>query len=429
MAHALRRSRARLYFFRRLLTNIVRRNHEGNAVDRLSDEIIADFSDRIFETASAARQRLQPGIGIYGLLTAEIGVGQGGRRIARALQAAQVPLSLHNIALPHLFESRVDFPASDELASSFNTALIHLNPDTLLDVIRSFAPEVLLGRHRIGYWLWELPVFPARWAPAFDHVHEVWVPSRFVARAVATATTMPVRIVPYPVPVIDMPQREARTVLQLPADRFLFLTIFDLNSHLARKNPFASIRAFLDAFPRGGAFRDVAMVVKCHGRNRGADFDDLARVIASDDRLILIDRVLSPDDMTRLQAACDLYVSLHRSEGFGFNIAECMALGKACIVTDFSSNTDFNTADNSLPIPCTMKAVAAGEYPHGAGQYWAEPSHDAAVAAMRLAASTTSKVEQLGRQARADIGRLYSLERTAEIARSAWRGELPAFSE
>ena len=58
----------------------------------------------------------------------------------------------------------------------------------------------------------------------------------------------------------------------------------------------------------------------------------------------------STREMLDLVAACDVYVSLHRSEGLGLSIAEAMAHGKPVIATGWSGNTDFMTPDNSFPV-------------------------------------------------------------------------------
>jgi hypothetical protein len=87
--------------------------------------------------------------------------------------------------------------------------------------------------------------------------------------------------------------------------------------------------------------------------------------------------------MALLFSSCDAIVSLHRSGGYGLNLAEAIAYGKLAIGTGFSGNTDFMTEQNSVLIPFSLKAVGRGEHVRGAGQWWAEPSHSAAVA-MRL---------------------------------------------
>jgi len=106
-----------------------------------------------------------------------------------------------------------------------------------------------------------------------------------------------------------------------------------------------------------------------------------------------------------LHAACDVHVSFHRAEGFGLNIAEAMALGKLAIVTNFSGNVDFATADNALLVDFNMRRVALHDYPHGEGQWWADPRHEAAVAAMRTAYQDAALRRRLGERARQDMER------------------------
>ena len=46
-------------------------------------------------------------------------------------------------------------------------------------------------------------------------------------------------------------------------------------------------------------------------------------------------------EVNTLLADVDVYVSLHRSEGFGLVMAESMYVGTPVIATDWSGNTEF----------------------------------------------------------------------------------------
>ena len=390
---------------------------------RIDQELLSLLS--VDGTASAHETHL-PGIGHYGLFHAEIGIGQGARQMASAIKVAGIPSSLHNISLSQ-FESNITFEASDSLLSCYDSVLLQFNADTFLDLLERFPLDALYRRRRIGHWVWELPVLPSRWIRAFDKLHEVWVPSRFVAEAVASATSKPVHIVPYPVPVHDHDPGDAREKLKLPRDRFIFLTIFDSNSFPARKNALGAMRAFLEAFPKAGSSSPV-LVIKCHGRgNRGAEFKKLGELSSADNRFILIDSVFSASEMIMLHAACDCFVSLHRAEGFGLNIAESMSKGKIVVATDFSGSTDFTRPENSLLIPYKMARVNKDDYIYSRGQWWAEPDQEAAVEAMRQAASNESEIQSRAMRARADIMDKYSVQAIAKIVKAAWQRELEPF--
>jgi glycosyltransferase involved in cell wall biosynthesis len=255
----------------------------------------------------------------------------------------------------------------------------------------------------------------------------VWTPSRFVAETVANATNKIVRVVPYCIAVKDRPQSEAREHLNLPRDAYVFLAIFDWNSFPIRKNPLGAIRAFTDAFPHNGVSSPV-LVIKCHGRgNRGEEFQKIKELCSRNKRLVLIDRVFSEEEMTLIQAACDCLISLHRAEGFGLNIAECMGAGKIVIATNFSGNTDFTRPENSLLVPYKMAEVGKQAYMHGMGQWWAEPDHDAAVSAIQRAHSNRSDIQRLASRARADIVQQFSFDAVGKIVRAAWQDELEPF--
>ena len=87
--------------------------------------------------------------------------------------------------------------------------------------------------------------------------------------------------------------------------------------------------------------------------------------------------------MWALQASCDCYVSLHRSEGLGLGMAECMLLGKPVVATAYSGNLAFMDADNSCLVDYSLIPVREGEYPAWQDQHWAEPDIEQAAAYLR----------------------------------------------
>ena len=89
--------------------------------------------------------------------------------------------------------------------------------------------------------------------------------------------------------------------------------------------------------------------------------------------VFVIDRLLSRDELTSLIDACDCFVSLHRSEGFGLGPAEAMSLGKPALITNWSGNTDYMTADNCIAIDYQLVELGRDYGPYKAHQRWAEP--------------------------------------------------------
>ncbi len=64
---------------------------------------------------------------------------------------------------------------------------------------------------------------------------------------------------------------------------------------------------------------------------------------------------------------CDAYVSLHRAEGFGLGLAECMAMGKPVIATGWSGNMEFMDADSAGLVDFTLVPVREGNTRRGRG--------------------------------------------------------------
>src|SRR5262249_10907348 len=165
--------------------------------------------------------------------------------------------------------------------------------------------------------------------------------------------------------------------------RFYFLFSFDYFSSPYRKNPLGTLEAFQRAFPNGS--ENVGLVIKSAGK--GYHYPDIMETIRqaklADRRIQIIDRSLLREDMLSLIHATDVYVSLHRSEGFGLGMAEAMSFGRIVIGTNFSGNTDFLTEQTGFPVPYTLRLVKPHEYNWAEEQVWAEPDLKAAVEIFR----------------------------------------------
>lgn len=204
---------------------------------------------------------------------------------------------------------------------------------------------------------------------------------------------------------LDRIRHVPRSAFGLPEDAFLFLYVFDFNSYLARKNPWAALRAFRKAFPRGD--EDVRLVLKI--MNTKADdpkWCAFAEEASKDRRILLLDGTLDRCDVLGLFAACDAYVSPHRAEGFGRTLAEALLLGKPVVATGYSGNVDFLTEQTGYPVVGRIVPVGIGEYPFGTGLFWAEPDLDHFAEGMRSVWQDQSQA-----RIRAERGRYFVLSR------------------
>ena len=238
-------------------------------------------------------------------------------------------------------------------------------------------PADFADTYRIGLWVTEFEVFPPDWTFAFDIVHEIWTPSEFSARAIRAATDLPVKVVPHAVSVPPgKPMERARFGVR--DDQFLGLAIMDLGTCPDRKNPIAHLRAWKAAFG-GDPTTHLLMKVK-FGKHTGFAKTALLKEIGEAKNISLVTEMFSDADMTAFQRMADVYVSLHRSEGYGLNIHEMLEIGTPVVATGWSGNMDF------MPKYPHAHAVPYGIVPYvdpthhysGEGLVWAEPDIEAA---------------------------------------------------
>ena len=190
---------------------------------------------------------------------------------------------------------------------------------------------------------------------------------------------------------------QPRNHFQLSDDEFLFLNLFDMTSGLERKNPFAIIAAFQQAFRPEEPARLVLKVSRAnHNRARWQELQHAARAAG---RVTLVDTVLSRPDTLALMNCADAYVSLHRSEGFGLTLAESMLLGKPVVATSYSGNMDFMTPENSYLVDYQMAAITDDLPNYERGMCWAEPSIAHAATQMRSIYDDRPRARAIGERA------------------------------
>lgn len=336
------------------------------------------------------------GINCIAYVTAEMGLGEAARGILASLESAD--LSVDAIDYRHGNPSRCSdrrYAHRLTVTGRYPTSLYIVNADWLPTVKEDVQSQLPNEHYTIGYWAWELSEFPRRWTPAFDLVDEIWVASEHVRGGIQRLTQKPVRVVPNPVSVdaLDLPGRD---FFDLPKDRFIYLTLFDVHSIVARKNPQGAIDAFKSAFDPND--RNVHLVVKVNNADEDA-LETLRRSIADQPNISILDRVLTRRETNGLFQSCDVLVSLHRAEGFGLPPAEAMWLGKPVIATNYSGNTDFMNESNSLLIPYRLVKIGADQGPYDKDASWAEPDLEAAATAMRRISADRQLYETIGRAA------------------------------
>jgi glycosyltransferase involved in cell wall biosynthesis len=376
-------------------------------------------SAKLASLAPDACAGVPAGVNVGGYLRTESGVGSAARRCVRALRFLGIPVALKDASA--VSGNR----AKDLTLTAFDAEHPHGVNIVCGDVERHFALMAQLGegffrgRYNIGMWAWELPRFPEKWYDRFAYYDEVWAGSSFVANALAPVSPLPVVRVP-PVLTAEAPGSRVRGRQRLGAsdEEYVFLFVFDVNSHLERKNPLAVVEAFARAF---APLDPARMVIKTVNAASDAEGFTTLRERARGFRVYFHDGYWPAEEMRDLMAACDAYVSLHRSEGIGLTIGDAMALGKPVVATGWSGNMDFMNVSNSFPVRYELVEITRRVGPYAGGEVWAEPSVEHAAELMRLVFADRRRAEACGHAARREIEADYSEEAVGRLIRERLR--------
>jgi len=365
------------------------------------DEVVLDFK-RHPALRPLLRTRITPtGVNIVGWFRAALGVGESARCMAKACDAASLPATLIEMRLhclnPHA-DDTYGLRLQPEPQHPIN--IFHVDPPVSENLDHHHGPGLRTNRYNIAYWAWELPEFPDAWVRQSSYFDEIWCPSEFVRSAIAAKVELPVVVMPHAIE-FALPSNDGRTRFGLAANRFLFLFAYDLNSYQQRKNPLAVIAAYRRAFPDE---QGVALVIKTQNSERNtAAYAQLQAALQGLQHVTLITETLSREDVYRLELACDAFISLHRAEGFGLAVAECMYLGKPCISTDWSATAEYLDESNGAPVRYQLTPLKESHGPYEAGQTWADPDVDHAAKWMRRLQADPALCSKLGAAARATI--------------------------
>lgn len=320
------------------------------------------------------------GVTVVGYLRAETGVGQIARNLISCLKAVKFPVAGHVLSVGNVYRQRDE--SMNELTASANhfVQLFAVNADQATIVHASLGDNYYDSHYNIGYWFWELSDFPEIWKDSFEIYDEIWVATRFVQEAIQAKTSKPVVCIP-PAISVDLPEQFSRAQFGLKENEFVVLFIFDALSVVERKNPWAVIRAMEAAFTKDELRSKVRLVIKVTNLDRVPENNRLRSEIAGVNG-ILIDSYLDRIEVNALISHCDIYISLHRSEGYGLTMAEAMYLGKPVIGTAYSGNIDFMNDENSYLVPYKLVELGKPYPPYEAHNVWAEA--DVQVAARHL---------------------------------------------
>jgi glycosyltransferase involved in cell wall biosynthesis len=250
--------------------------------------------------------------------------------------------------------------------------IFHSGGPQTANLIASVLPHAAQA-YRVGYWAWELPNPPRDWSGCDRNVAEIWTPSTFSKASLVQLVTRPTEVVPHQVTLHPARQRDRNAP-------FTVLAMADSRSSWSRKNPEGALRAFRTAFGSSPAAR---LVLKLGGRAGERDTleNSLGELLRGGNIEIIRD-YLDDASLAALYRGADVFLSLHRAEGYGLPMNEAMAHGLPVVATGWSGNLDFMDTTDSCLVPYDLIPVndVSAIY---AGGTWAEPDLAAAAETLR----------------------------------------------
>ena len=374
-----------------------------------------DTKTYIFLITNARQYLLSPktGITIIADMTLQSSLSKTMRDLAFALKNAGIPFQTFD-----LHPTQYQFP--DDIADILTpkSQFRILKYDHVIEMFSSPLPKKLnLKMARIIFW--EFTTGLLEYNPKTCDAQTIVAMSDFnyhVFRQILPKTTKVKKILyPFFFDASSIPDKVTiRKKYGIPSKSFVVFFNFDYGSSFNRKNPDGALRAFALSFSNT---KSAVLVFKTKGaRSHTKERDrllQLANNLGVDDQLLMIDDYIPQHDIYGLTNACDVYLSLHRGEGFGLGIVEAMSLGKAVVATDYSSTTEFCHPHTSIPVPYTIVQVPDGMHDHPcyhAVKEWAEPDINAAAEALRKLHEDATFRKTIGTEAKYFVENYFSRE-------------------
>lgn len=356
-------------------------------------------------------------INVFGL-SGDYGVARAGKCIARCLKKVRITMDSIKSKDIKSIEPKSPFDIficnADSIAHVKNV-IHHLNEKFMTD---SFSRH-----YRIGVWHWETSSYPKSQGSIGRYYDELWVPTRYIATAIKNTPTFPnttvIKVFPYgfekELPFASASMKSSgrakiasfytatdqlwssnlskfKMKLLQHSKTVIFLIVLDFWSDYNRKNILGAYFAFSRAFPINGN-DDVALVIKTSHHTDISVQDDARKVFKyfnqqNDSRIHFISTIVSNEDLYILKHGADCFLSLHKSEGWGFNLLESILTGLPVVATAFGGSEDFMIPLykdlKELRVPAkVVKVDRIFAKSYSTEMYWGEPDLEFAATALR----------------------------------------------
>lgn len=347
------------------------------------------------------------GINIFSFLTSQNSVGESARKLTKALDEAAIPYVCNTLPIVDNKEYKgLVTNLSDD--SPYLVNIVCLNTMMIPVIIHHYGHDVFSDRYTIGICCWESENFPHP-GPLSDYFNEIWTISEFCEKSISRVLNQVTGIVKFPI--IPL------TTHRLPEyqGKFVVLFMYDYGSTFQRKNPLLAITVFREAF---GNDDSALLILKSSRAEFFEGVKEVMEAIGDSANIVHLNSNLSEEEKWRLFESCDVYLSLHSSEGLGFTPLEAMSIGKPVIATGYSGNMDYMTETNSIIVPYQIVDIPDGTPWYSGQGKWALPDVHYAATKLKELRHNPNLRQTLGNEARKYVEANYSVSTCSKLLKS-----------
>lgn len=310
------------------------------------------------------------------------GYAEAGRLYLKSLLLNGAPVKVHHptydLDLPITHQ---DLPTNftdlkfEDGDVEYDIFLNHVTPD--ISFVDPEKPSYI-------YSVWETDCIPHHFVAKCDRFNSVFTSSEFSKSAfIKGGVNVPVTVIPHPI--IKKKFKYNDKLVKSVNNKFVFF--FNSEWHTGKGFDIL-IPSFVKAFSGN---KDVVLIIKTCSMDRSRSYDKKSEIKGFKNgstypSIILIDDIISEDNLFTLYDRCDVYASASRREAFGLGMAEALSFGKTIIAPDKGGHVEFlNDYSHYIPVRSGMIKVPRIELSRSlyAGQNWVEPDPISMVEAFR----------------------------------------------
>jgi len=338
------------------------------------------------------------------------GMGEACRNAVSALLSAGVKVKTQRTM--HVKDS-TDYGKSFKLASKLENSdldymikIIHTTPDIMRDHLEPL-------KYHIAHFFWETDKIPAIWAWNMNLMNEVWTGCELTKKVLEdSGVQVPIYVFPQSV---DTGIIESTPFKISKKEGYTFYSIFEWTE---RKNPKRLLQSYWKEFKTDTKTTLLLKIYKSDFSSRNRDFIKAQikewKVELDQNHypnvLICLD-ILSKDQMLKLHASGDCFISAHRGEGWGIPQTEALLFKKPVISTNYGGVHEWLDDKKFYPVEFDMIPVFGMESSYyDKTQRWADPTEDSLRKQMRFVFDNQKEARATGRRGHNFVKKFFSYD-------------------